>query len=88
MGLAERREILRLSDESWGILDELPAPPPYHLDHSFCFFTTGAGGYCAVDVSNPDSEQDAFLWFSARQPRYHVRFWDVVDTWMVIGFDT
>ncbi|MEH6980057.1 SMI1/KNR4 family protein, partial [Bacillus pseudomycoides] len=27
------------------------------------------------------------LWFTNDQPKYNVDFWDVVDEWIVIGFE-
>lgn len=29
----------------------------------------------------------ATLWFTNEQPKYNVDFWDIVDEWLVIGFE-
>ncbi|WP_334075085.1 MULTISPECIES: hypothetical protein [Paenibacillus] len=34
----------------------------------------------------PQSIRDFYEWFSNDQPHYNVNFWDVVDEWIVIGF--
>lgn len=85
MGLAGLDEVMCLAEEEWGVVEDLSLEPPYEFERSFAFFATGAGGYCVIDTAKQDSERDAFLWFSASRPRYHVDFWDVVDEWIVIG---
>ncbi|YAR64077.1 hypothetical protein ACUIAK_20075 [Bacillus cytotoxicus] len=43
------------------------------------------GGYVAIDLNNCTDEV-ATLWFTNDNPEYNVNFWDVVDEWIVIGF--
>lgn len=87
MGIVTQEDILILGEEDWGILDELQEPLKISLDHSFGIFASGMGGYVAVDLSDCGNDKAA-LWFASRQPRYDLNFWDVVDEWIVIGFQS
>ena len=42
------------------------------------------GAYVVID-SNNCLHEEATLWFKDRQPKYGVKFWDVVDEWIVLG---
>ncbi|MDE6518510.1 MAG: SMI1/KNR4 family protein [Acetatifactor sp.] len=85
MGIVAQEDILILGEEDWGILDELQEPLKISLDHSFGIFSSGMGGYVVVDLSDCNNDKAA-LWFASRQPRYDLNFWDLVDEWMVMGF--
>lgn len=85
MGIMPTEDILLLGEEDWGILDELKEPLKINLDSAFGVFSSGVGGYVAVDTSDCVNDK-ATLWFSNRQPKYDLIFWDIVDEWMVIGF--
>lgn len=43
------------------------------------------GAYVVIDSNGP-IDGDAALWFKDKKPRYGVDFWDVVDEWIVLGF--
>ncbi|MBL1705580.1 SMI1/KNR4 family protein, partial [Klebsiella pneumoniae] len=30
---------------------------------------------------------NATLWWTNKEPRYNMNFWDIVDEWIVIGFE-
>ena len=84
MGLLESNDIVAFDDEEWGVLDELAQPLRICLPTTFGLFGSGMGGYVAVDLSDCDNCK-ATLWFSNRQPRYDINFWDIVDEWIVLG---
>ena len=84
MGMLQSNDIVVFDDEEWGILDDLAQPLNICLSTTFGIFGSGMGGYVAVDVSDCDNCK-ATLWFSNRQPRYNINFWDIVDEWTVIG---
>lgn len=44
------------------------------------------GGYVAIDYNNCEYDK-ATLWFTNDQPEYNINFWNVVDEWIVIGFE-
>lgn len=85
MGLMPLQDIVAFGEEDWGILDELAEPLKLCLQSTFGVFASGMGGYVAIDVLNC-ADGNATLWFTNKQPRYNVDFWDVVDEWIVIGF--
>ena len=41
------------------------------------------GGYVAVDYKNSNND-NATLWWTNKEPRYNMNFWDIVDEWIVI----
>ncbi len=83
MGLVESGNISCLGDDEWGILDELEEPLRINLNTSYGLFESGSGGYVVIDVSTGKSA----LWLHDDQPEYDISFWDVVDDWLVIGFE-
>lgn len=85
MGIMPVEDILFLGEEDWGILDELEEPLKINLNSAFGVFSSGMGGYVAVDTLDCMNDK-ATLWYANRQPRYNLNFWDVVDEWIVIGF--
>lgn len=84
MGLLPAQDIVFFDDEDWGIIDELEEPLGICLATTFGIFASGMGGYVAIDTSKCDKSK-AVLWFTNRQPRYDIDFWDIVDEWTVIG---
>lgn len=86
MGLEEADHITYFEYYDWGIIDDLEEKLQISLRDTFGFFKSGAGGYVAVDLANCN-EGIGTVWFSASQPEYNIKFWDVVDEWIVIGFD-
>lgn len=84
MGLLESNDIVVFDDEEWGILDDLAQPLRIYLPTTFGMFGSGMGGYVAVDLSDCNNCK-ATLWFSNRQPKYDINFWDIVDEWIVLG---
>ncbi|MBC1891427.1 SMI1/KNR4 family protein [Listeria booriae] len=86
MGLVPLENVTFFGDDEWGIIEDLEAPLGIELDSTFGFFSTGMGGYVALDYSNDDKEK-ATIWFTDDQPKYNMNFWDVVDEWIVMGFE-
>lgn len=87
MGLIPLQEFVIFDNEDWGILDEIDGPLQLCLKSTFGVFASGMGGYVALDLQNCENDNST-LWFSDQQPRYNINFWDVVDEWIVIGFQT
>jgi hypothetical protein len=86
MGLVTRQSVTYFNDDEWGIIEDLEESIKIDLRTTFGFFKSGMGGYVAIDYTNCDNN-NATLWFSNNQPRYNINFWDVVDEWIVIGFE-
>lgn len=84
MGLLSVSDIVIFDEEDWGILDELSQPLQIQLKTTFGVFASGMGGYVAVDSSNCENCKST-LWFTQKQPKYDINFWDLVDEWIVIG---
>ncbi len=83
MGLVPCDEIIHFSDYNWGIIDELIEPLRIVQDTTYGFFSSGAGGYVAIDLTS----NKATVWFSNDFPNYDVNFWNVVDEWIQIGLE-
>ena len=86
LGPSPLEEVFLLSDEEWGILESIPAPP-VDLDKTIALFTNGMSGYVCLDMSKPDPENEAIIWWSNKAPKLDVKFWDIVDAWTAIGMD-
>ncbi|WP_157418639.1 SMI1/KNR4 family protein [Bacillus cereus] len=86
MGLVSLENVTYFDDDEWGIIEELVEPLQINLKSTFGFFNSGMGGYVAIDYNNGNIEK-ATLWFTNEQPKYNVDFWDIVDEWLVIGFE-
>ena len=86
MGLVPFECVTYFDDDEWGIIEELEEPLQIDLKTTFGFFKSGAGGYVAIDYNNCQYDK-ATLWFTNDQPEYNVDFWNVVDEWIVIGFE-
>lgn len=87
MGLEFLENIMYLDDYEWGIVDEIGE---YNLKIDFVFlygfFSNGMGIYVVVDYKNSLGD-NVILWFLKEESEYNLNFWDVVDEWMVIGFE-
>lgn len=86
MGLVSLDKVVSFEDDEWGILDDLQEPLGIDLHSTYGFFSSGMGGYVAIDLKNC-KDDNATIWFTDEQPRYNVNFWDIVDEWIVIGFE-
>lgn len=86
MGLIPLENVTFFGDDEWGVIEELEEPLQIDLESTFGFFNSGMGGYVAIDYNNCDDDK-ATLWFTNEQPKYNVNFWDIVDEWIVIGFE-
>ncbi|CDM67398.1 hypothetical protein CM240_0228 [Clostridium bornimense] len=86
MGLVPIEGVKYFGEDEWGILDELEEDLGINLETTFATFNSGMGGYVATDLNNCDND-NATVWFTSSQPTYKMNFWDVVDEWIVIGFE-
>nr|WP_255323519.1 hypothetical protein [Priestia megaterium] len=79
--------ITYLDDYEWDIVEEI-GERNLKIDFasSYGFFSNGMGTYVVVDYKNSLGD-NATLWSSKEEPEYNLNFWDVVDEWMVIGFE-
>lgn len=89
MGLLHEEAVDYLGDDEydWGILEVLEEPLQIDLKTSFGFFSNGIGDRVAIDYCNCEND-NATLWSAKEQPDYNINFWDVVDEWIVIGFES
>ena len=89
MGLVPISSVTFLGDDEieWGILEELEQPLQLNLNTSFGFFSNGMGSYIVIDSTNCNND-NAVFWSTKRQPKYNINFWDYVDEWIVIGFQS
>ncbi|WP_157359857.1 hypothetical protein [Caldimonas brevitalea] len=88
LGLSPSKDIFILSDESWGILDEIE-PPPVNLARTVALFTNGSFGYACVELSeDKDPNSSGLIWWSDKAPKLNLDFWGVVDAWTSIGMDS
>ncbi|MDR0266769.1 SMI1/KNR4 family protein [Paenibacillus sp.] len=85
MGLVPLENVTFFGDDEWGIIESLNEPVQINLQTTFGFFKNGMGGYVAIDYENAEND-NATLWFSNDQPEYNVNFWNIIDEWIVIGF--
>lgn len=86
MGLLPIEKVKKMSNDEWGILGFLNEPLEIDLATSFTFFSTGMGGYVVLDYQKI-KEENATIWFTNDQPDYNKNFWDIIDEWIVIGFE-
>ncbi|MED4531250.1 SMI1/KNR4 family protein [Metabacillus fastidiosus] len=86
MGLVPLENVTYFNDDEWGIIEELEEPIQINLKTTFGFFKSGMGGYVAIDYNNCNND-NATLWWTNEEPTYNINFWDVVDEWIVIGFE-
>ena len=82
MGLVPLENVT-FDDDEWGIIEELEEPLQIDLQTTFGFFKSGMGGYVAVDYKNSNND-NATLWWTNKEPRYNMNFWDIVDEWIVV----
>lgn len=85
MGLVSLDSVTFFDEDEWEIIDELKEPIQIDLKTTFGFFKSGMGGYVAIDYNNCKND-NSVIWWVNKQPKYNVNFWDVVDEWIVIGF--
>lgn len=82
IGLYRADNIVYLNQYNWDVIEELSLELKIDLETTFSFFGLEKGAYVAVDLS--DCEEDkAVLWFFAKEPQYEVKFWEIVDAWLV-----
>ena len=85
MGLSPYNDVICLGDYEWGIIDEIEEDNlKLNLETSFGFFNNSMGTYVIIDFSQ--NINNSILWSAKDEPDYELNFWDVVDEWMVIGF--
>lgn len=86
MGLYSKRDILYLGDEDWEIVEDMEDSLKIQLESAFGFFGNGMGTYVVIDALN-GKDDNAVLWYSSKPPRYDIHFWNMIDEWIVIGFE-
>lgn len=88
MGLVDLENVTFLGDNDleWGIIDEIEEPLQIDLHTLFGFFSNGMGTYVAIDYKNCEND-NVTLWSAKDLPEYNINFWDMVDEWIVIGFE-
>lgn len=83
MGLLSSADFSVIGDEDWGILDEIEVD--VDLKKVVSVFSNGGGGYLCIDLNqHPVS---AIIWWDDENPDLSVDLFDVLDEWLVIGFE-
>ncbi len=86
MGIIPIQRVTCMDDYDWGIIEDLNLEVPFGMNSTYIFFETGMGGYVLLDTQNYGDE-NSVVWFSKSKPMYDKNFWDIVDEWIVIGFN-
>ena len=86
MGILPIEKVTCMNDYDWGIIEDLNLKVPFNMESTYIFFETGMGGYVILDVAN-NHDENSMVWFSANKPMYDKNFWDIVDEWIVMGFN-
>ena len=83
MGLSPCENIGFLSDDEWGILDDI-GEQPINMDKTISVWSNGMGAYICLEFTNNGSLQ-CLIWDAKGPPKYNLEFWPVVDSWTVMG---
>lgn len=86
MGILPIQEVSCMNDYDWGIIEDFNLEIMFSLKSTYIFFETGMGGYVLLDMQNRGAEI-SIVWFSRKKPMYNKNFWDIVDEWIVMGFN-
>lgn len=86
-GLLPIEDTIVLSDEDWGILEEIEITSlPFKLDNSVGLFDNGMGDYASVDLKSTN-EKEGFIWWHTKAPKLNIEIWAVIDEWTKIGIE-
>ena len=86
MGILPVQKITCMNEYDWEIIEDLKLDIPFSMKSTYIFFETGMGGYVLLDTQKYRSE-NSIVWFSRRKPICNKNFWDIVDEWIVMGFN-
>lgn len=80
LGLMPIEEIFVLSENEWGILEEISIN--FSLDKILAVFSNSAGGYLCWNFNS--SPPSGIIWWDDEEPDF-VDFWDILDEWSAMG---
>jgi hypothetical protein len=80
LGLMPIEEAFLLSENEWGILDEISID--FSLDKVLAVFSNSAGGYLCWNFNS--SLPSGLIWWDDEEPDF-VDFWDILDEWSAMG---
>src|SRR5205823_9100184 len=83
LGLLPSRDIKRLQDDEWGILDDIDVS--FDLAKTVPFFYNGSSGYLCLNFE--ENEPTGILWWSDEAPTEAISFEDYLDEWSAIGME-
>ena len=86
MGILPVQKVTCMNDYDWGIIEDLKLDILFSMKSTYIFFEIGMGGYVLLDMQNYGDE-NSIVWFSRKKPIYNKNFWDIVDEWIVMGFN-
>lgn len=86
MGILPIQKVTCMCDYDWGIIEDLKLEIPFNMNSTYIFFETGMGGYVLLDTQKYKDE-NSVVWFSNKKPMFDKNFWDIVDEWIVMGFN-
>lgn len=86
-GLLPIEDTLVLSEEDWGILEEINENDlPFKLSNCVGLFDNGMGDYAAIDMKS-ENENDGFIWWHTKAPKLNIEIWPIIDEWTKIGIE-
>lgn len=83
MGLLPIEYMKTIGDDDWDILDSIKIEK--NLDEVIIVFSNGGNGYLCIDIDNDPIT--GLIWWGDEAPDFDVTFFDVLDEWIVIGFE-
>jgi hypothetical protein len=91
LGPAPVESFFFLSEDEWGILDEIGKDLRFNMETMLAVFTNGAGGYLCIDTASEPIDTDSpksIIWWHDGPPDLEIDFWGVMDAWTEIGLTT
>lgn len=86
MGLLPVQSITNMDEFDWEVVNDLGLEIKIDFKQSYIVFETGMGGYLVIDTRFK-SDDCATVWFSNSKPIYNKNMWDILDEWIIMGFD-
>ncbi|SHM03362.1 SMI1/KNR4 family protein [Hymenobacter psychrotolerans] len=82
LGLFPIDEFFWLSEQEWGVLDEIEID--FSLDKVLAVFSNSAGGYLCWNFNT--TEPSGLVWWDDEEPDM-ADFWDILDEWSAMGIE-
>lgn len=83
MGLLPIEYMETIGDGDWDILDSISIEK--NLNELLIVFSNGGNGYLCIDYDN--TPVTGLIWWGDESPDYNVTFFDILDEWIIVGFE-